>query len=322
MSDSKQVTGPGATVVVTGGSGFIGSAVVREALSRGCAVTALIRECEPIMDLDGLNSRVVDWDDRIGFTEVLSEISPDVIVHCAGSSARGQEAVEAIYRANVGLVWTLLSAVTTACPTCGVVLLSSAAVYGPSPEVPTSEAAVLQPATHYGHSKVLAEGVARAFAEVEGVRAVVARPFNVLGPGEPAGSVVERIAHQVAGDPGTARVEVRLREVSSVRDFVDVDDVARALVAIGFHGEAGTAYNICSGRGVSIRDLVECAVAVSGRESDLLVEQEDTVASVSIGRNDRLGQLGWTPRIPLEESMRRIMQSALLGSAVSHGDGE
>ena len=293
------------SVAVTGGSGFIGSAVVREALRQGCSATSLIRECEPRLELSGLRTRVVDWAEPTGLRELLAEASPDAIVHCAGSSARSSESASSIYEANVAITWRLLDAVAAACPRAQVVLLSSAAVYGPEPQVPTSETAVLDPRTHYAHSKVLAEGAARAFADVAGVRAVIARPFNVIGPGEPAGSVVERIGRQIIAadfDP-----EVRLREVVSVRDFVDVDDVARALLVLAAFGEAGTAYNICGGQGTSIRDLVSAGAAAWGRTARIVVEEPDASATVSLGDPALLRLLGWEPQVSLEQSMGRVL---------------
>jgi len=185
-------------------------------------------------------------------------------------------------------------------------LLSSAAVYGPHPPVPTAEGAPLAPTTHYGHSKVLAEGVAAAFAGVEGVRAVVARPFNVLGPGEPSGSVVELIARQVADAEGPI-ASVSLRESASVRDFIDVEDVADALLTLGTQGVAGGVYNVCSGIGVSIGDLVGSAAKARGLSADLHVEHPDAAGSVSIGDPGRLMSLGWKPRLSLEDSVSRIV---------------
>lgn len=308
-------------VVVTGGSGFIGSAVVREAVGAGHRVIALIRESEPALGIAGVESRIVDWHDRRALTALLGALSPDLIVHCAGSSARGQESAADLYDANVALVWTLLAAVARACPACGVVILSSAAIYGPAPEVPTLETAHPAPVGHYGHSKVLAEEVARAFAATDGVRAVVARPFNVLGPGEPAGSVVARIAGQLAADGIATEVEVRLREVASVRDFVDVEDVARALLLLGVSGRPGAAYNVCSGTGVSIRELVERGALALGRTVTLVAEQEGLASSVSIGNPERLEDLGWTPRVTLEESMQRIVLSMLPNTGAAQPAG-
>jgi nucleoside-diphosphate-sugar epimerase len=305
VSDTRPTAPAGLRVVVTGGSGFIGSAVVREALARGHAVTSLIRRCETVAEVAGLETEFADWNDSQALTELLQSLAPDVIVHCAGCSARGAESTEAIYEANVATVWKLLGAVARACPQAGVVLLSSAAVYGPAPEVPVLETAPTVPHTHYAGSKILAEELAKTFARVEGVRAVVARPFNVLGPGEPTGSVVGTILQQLTVQRGIAKVH--LREATSVRDFIDVSDVAGALLHLGVHGESGVIYNICSGRGTSVRELANRAAVLSSCTLDLAVDVEHPPRSVSIGAPGLIGGLGWKPVISLDESLARII---------------
>ncbi len=295
------------SVVVTGGSGFIGTAVVAEALRQGHSVHALIRECEPPTGVPGVADHVVDWADGAGLRRLLDTLAPDSVIHCAGSSARARESVSAIYEANVALVWTLLDALGDRGGDTGVVILSSAAVYGPDAAPPVAESASLDPRSHYGHSKVVAERVAEGFATLDGVRAVVARPFNVFGPGEPAGSVVGRIAQQFAEAPPEGPVRLALREAVSVRDFVDIEDVARALLHLGTAGAACTAYNVCSGVGVSIADLVTIAAEVTGRTVELALESPDDTGTVSIGSSDRLRDLGWAPVVSLTESVRRIL---------------
>lgn len=321
---SELVGMSGETIVVTGGSGFLGASVVREAMGRGDRVVSLIREGEPASGLKGLETRRVDWSDPAGLTALLRDLSPDVVVHCAGSSARSGEMLAALYEANVGLVWRLLSAIADSCAGAGVVILSSAAVYGPLPRTPTREDASLDPRSHYAVTKTLAEGVAAGFARMQGIRVTVARPFNILGPAEPAGSVVAAIADQIACASPEGPVTIRLREAVSVRDFVDVDDVARALLLLGETGVAGCAYNVCTGQDVSVRQLAERAVAVVGRELDLIVDRPDAEPSVSLGCPDLVRALGWEPVVSLDESLRRLLverRSRITPAAAASSDG-
>lgn len=297
------------TIVVTGGSGFIGSAVVALAVEQGHRVVSLIRECEPAPEFEGVEHRVVDWSDAPGLCATLAALVPGAVIHCAGSTGRAGEDVAVLYRANVETVWDLLAAVRSACPDAGVVLLSSAAVYGPEPVVPTVEDAPLAPATHYAASKVMAEGLCRTFAGVDGIRCVAARPFNVLGPGEPGGSVTSRIVGQFEHGSAGSPVEVKLREAVSVRDLVDVEDVASALLVLASRGEAGAVYNVCRGRGVSIGDLVAAVADAQGSAYTLEVEDPQAVGTVSIGSPIALAALGWSPRYDLAESLHRVLTS-------------
>ncbi|MDO8881027.1 MAG: NAD-dependent epimerase/dehydratase family protein [Coriobacteriia bacterium] len=288
-------------VLVTGAAGFLGSAVCRAGLAEGASVLGLVRTGELAQPIEGVTYREIDWADDAAVATVLSEAAPERIVHCAGATPRAEMSVAALYDANVGLVWRLLDIVRAVVPGTGVVIVSSAAVYGPSPTVPTAEDEPLNPVTHYAWSKVLAEQTARAFAGTDGLRVCIARPFNLIGAGEPKGSVVSDIIEQIEAG---AEV-IRVRETVSVRDFVDVDDAARALLLLAGRGEPGEAYNVCSGVGTSVGELVEIAVDVAA--SGAVVEATDpTVAgTTSTGVCRRLRRLGWEPRAALRASLAR-----------------
>jgi nucleoside-diphosphate-sugar epimerase len=308
MSDQPPRSGGARrTVAVTGGSGFIGSAVVSLAVSQGHRVASLVRECEPAPEIGSVEHHVVEWSDRSGLAATLARVAPASVIHCAGSTGRSGEDVSALYRANVQTVWDLLGAVRSVCPEVGVVLLSTAAVYGVDPEVPTAEDAPLAPATHYASSKAMAEELSRTFASVDGIRCVAARPFNVYGPGEPPGSVTSRVLEQFESASGGSRITVRLRESASVRDLIDVDDVASALLLLAERGAAGVAYNVCTGRGVSVSELVQAVAEVEDSDYCLTVDDPSAAGTVSIGRPDALTSLGWRPRHDLQGSLRRVL---------------
>jgi GDP-4-dehydro-6-deoxy-D-mannose reductase len=296
-------------LLVSGAAGFLGRRVLRAALGAGCRVTAVIRACEreSVRELVDTPLVELDWDDEDALAELLRGATPTAIVHCAGHSGRfaGEPDASELRHANVDLSSRLLEAVSRECSEARVVLLSSAAVYGVRPPIPTREDAPLLPANEYGASKLLTERVGWAYA-ARGVRTIVARPFNVIGPGEPPGSIVARLADQALAAPRGGTAHVVLREAASVRDFVDVDDVARALVVLSALGVAGTAYNVCSGQGVSIAELVDRASRVWQRRVDLSLEDPDAVATVSIGDPSALAALGWRPQRALEESLDAI----------------
>ena len=138
------------------------------------------------------------------------------------------------------------------------------------------------------------------------VTCVVARPFNIVGAGEPPGSVIAALATQVLGVPRGAQAHVRLRETASVRDFLDVEDCARALVTLSVAGVSGRAYNVCSGRGVSIREVVASAARVWGRRIELELDEPDAQGTVSIGDPAALTALGWRVERSLDESLAAI----------------
>lgn len=268
---------------------------------------ALVRACEEQSLERGAERREVDWADPGGVGSCLRDLCPSLVIHCAGASARGTQSVADIYDANVTLSAGLLEAVEAACPGAGVVLLSSAAVYGPAAPSPTAETAPPDPRSHYAASKVAAELLTTVFAVRSGLRCAVARPFNVVGPGEPAGSVVSDLAAQVFAEPAGSVVEVTLREVSSTRDFVDVRDVAEALLDIAGTGRPGEAYNVCTGAGTSISRLVKEAGRVWGREIEVTLADPGAQGTASTGDAAKLRALGWAPRRSLADSLESVM---------------
>ena len=303
------------TLLVTGGAGFVGSNVVAEALARGSDVIALVRAGEPRVQRAGVTCVEVDWrTDDVG--RILGETRPDAVVHAAGHSGRFSDDVDlpALYEANVATVWQLLDAMRRARLDARAVLVSSAAVYGSSAPVPTPETAPFAPETHYAASKVAAEQIGHAFARLGDAAAIVARPFNALGPGEPPGSVVSRIASQLLRAPVGERATVRLRETASSRDFVDVADLASALVLLAERGEPGAAYNICSGEEANVGDLAARIAAALGRELVLDIVEPASAGTVSVGDPTRLKALGWEPSRTLDETLRR-MADAGIGAA-------
>ncbi|MBS3956560.1 MAG: NAD-dependent epimerase/dehydratase family protein [Clostridiales bacterium] len=290
-------------VLVTGAAGFLGSAVCRAALAGGAPVLGLVRPGELVAPIEGVEYCELDWAGTAAIAGVLAEAAPGRIVHCAGATPRAQMSMSDLYDANVRLVWQLLDAVKAVVPHAGVVVPSTAAVYGPAPATPAAEDEPLNPVTHYAWSKVLAEETVRAFATADGVRACVARPFNVLGDGEPAGSVVSDVVSQLREDPDTP--VVRLREIVSVRDYIYVGDAVDALLVLAERGAPGEVYNVCTGTGVSIAELVRTILDVWGSRAAIEPTMPDATGTVSIGSATKLRALGWGPRASLRTSVER-----------------
>jgi GDP-4-dehydro-6-deoxy-D-mannose reductase len=293
------------TLVVSGAAGFLGRHVLGSALRAGYSVRGVVRAGEWVTGTPPVSLDVLDWSNEDVMARLFARARPNVIVHCAGANARQDEGEEVLRDANVTLIRHLLAAVGRVVPESRVVVLSSAAVYGPRPPVPTREDAELAPATDYAVSKVMAEEETRSFVGLGG-NAVIARPFNTVGAGEPAGSVVGALAAQILSVPAGELARVRLREVASVRDFLDVDDCADALLALASRGAAGAAYNVCSGQGVSIDSVVRLAGRVWGRRVELTVASPGADGTQSTGDPAALRALGWRARRTLAESLAAV----------------
>jgi nucleoside-diphosphate-sugar epimerase len=294
-------------ILVTGAAGFLGRRVLREAARAGCDVVGLVRGCEVADAPEGTRVIVHEWRSESQLAELLERTKVSAVVHCAGHSGRfvGPVDPEILHDANVLLTGRLLAAVCRASLPVRVILVSSAAVYGPNAPLPTPEDAPLDPTTEYGASKVAAERLGAAY-RAEGIDVRIARPFNVIGAGESLGSIVGTLASQVLAVPAGQTARVRLRETSSARDFVDADDTARALLLLATTTSQVGTYNVCTGTAVSVNDLVARAALVWGRRIHVEVTDPEARGTVSFGDPSALFACGWHPERSLEQTLAAV----------------
>lgn len=304
-------------VLVTGATGFLGRHLTALLVERGYGVFGLTRHPVPA-GAAGIRWLRADLGDTTAVANAIARAAPERVFHLAARTpANCGDAVTAAEWLRDGAVAThhLLEALYATGRAPRVLLASSSAVYGhvPLSEQPIVEQRPLRPVTLYGVAKATAEMVGGLFT-AKGLPTIVARPFNLLGPGEPTRMLTSHLARQVAGVPPDAKTgKIRVRHLATSRDYTDVRDAARALVLAIEHGPPGTAFNVCSGRATPASRLVD--VFSSLRRVRLEVEETgpgptpDDVAS-QVGDGRKLEALtGWTPEIPLERSLGELLAS-------------
>jgi UDP-glucose 4-epimerase len=298
----------GGRVLVTGGAGFIGTHLVRRLLADGADVTV-------VDDLSAPSARAVpsnvSWhrlrlpDPR--FAELVAGGGFDRLYHLAGAAYVPPSIDDPAgdLRNNAEVTLSVLEAVRRGSPGTRVLFTSSAAVYGSPVVLPISEGSPVAPVSPYGVSKHTAEQYVSLYAGLHRLRTASLRLFSVFGPGQRKQVVYDLIA-RLAADP--ERLEV-IGDGSETRDFVFVEDVVEAAVAVMQRGAvAGEVYNVATGTGVSIRDLVGEVIAVLGVAP--AVSFTGTVrpgdALHWIADIDRLRALGFAPAVSLHEGVRRV----------------
>jgi GDP-4-dehydro-6-deoxy-D-mannose reductase len=150
---------------------------------------------------------------------------------------------------------------------------------------------------------------------VGGLRVIRARPFNHSGPGQSRDFLLPTLIEQFAEIQGGRREPIiYLGNLGSVRDLSDVRDVVRAYRLILRDGRPGEAYNVGSGRGVSVRELFELVRREVRVEARLNVERSRVRATdipylvADVGKARR--ELGWEAKIPLEQTIREMLETA------------
>ena len=249
-----------------------------------------------------------DLTDAAATRELVASVAPSVVFHLVGAA---QGAAAALHASNVTTAANVLEAVRASSPSARVVLIGSAAEYGlvPADQQPVREQFSGAPTSEYGRAKRELSVLAVRANREWGLHVVVARPFNLLGAGIPdslvTGAFIRRLRAALAGPP--PRV-ICVGTVSSVRDFVDVEDVAEGLALAAERGRSGEAYNFCSGTGHMVGKLLERLVEFAGVPVE--VQHDETLVrpgevDALIGSWEKANrELGWRPRMSFDASLR------------------
>jgi UDP-glucose 4-epimerase len=291
------------TALITGATGFLGRHVARVLHDDGWQVVGLATrppENAPIEVLVGYHGVRLP---SPAAADLVAAVAPDLCIHCAGRASVDLSFADPSgdFEASVMVTANLLEAVRTRAPTCRVILVSSAAVYGQPPTLPVTEDQSPAPMSPYGYHREACESLGREYAEIYGVGITLARIFSAYGPGLRR-QILWDICRRALQEP-----EVLLRGTGDeTRDFVHGHDVARALVHLGVHGDGrGEAVNIASGQETRIRELAELALDNLGVQTSLRFSGEAHTGNPRNWRAsiDRLERLGFRPRVPLAEGV-------------------
>jgi GDP-4-dehydro-6-deoxy-D-mannose reductase len=297
-------------VVVTGATGFVGRHLLdalREAGHEAIAVGGP-HDAPPVTVLDIVDAQAVQ--------RVVADAAPQAIVHLAGQAFVPQSVADPLGTLAINATGTANVLEAARAVRARVLVVSSAEVYGlQRPErMPLDETAVVRPANAYAASKLAAETYALAWHRSYGLDAVVARPFNHIGPGQDARFVVPSFAKQLAGIAAGAPPLMHVGNLDAQRDFLDVRDVVAAYVLLLANGRAGDVYNISSGRPVAIREVLRQLITIARVPVEIRDDPERMRASdlpILSGDATKLrAETGWEPRYSLAASLRDIYAAA------------
>jgi GDP-4-dehydro-6-deoxy-D-mannose reductase len=289
---------------VTGSSGFVGSHLVPYLRGRGDDVVTIDRTGTPPVDVTNAGK----------VRAVLEAARPDAVYHLAALSHVGQswDAPETVFRVNALGALNVLHA----CADAGVgrvLVAGSADVYGAVAEenLPLTEEAPIRPITPYGASKAAADIIALQAFLGDGLPTLRVRAFNHTGPGQSTSMLIPGLARRIADAERVGGSKISVGNLDVVRDLSDVRDVVRAYRLLVERGEPGEAYNVCSGRGVSVRDVADKMLSMSDAPLELIVDPQ-LVRPVDVprlvGSAGRLHAVtGWTPEIELDRTLEDVL---------------
>ncbi|TPW18122.1 MAG: GDPmannose 4,6-dehydratase, partial [Elusimicrobia bacterium] len=240
---------------------------------------------------------------------LAAAVRPALVFHLAGTTR--PLGWEGLWAAHVRATMNLMEALAALPRPPRVVLSGSSGEYGAAGEGAISETAPLNPVTLYGSTKRCQSLAALSYRHA-GLSVLIARIFNVLGPGVPAHLAPGAFARQVAEiEQGRAEPHLAVGNLSPRRDYLDVRDVARALADIASRGVPGEAYNVCSGSAHSMGELLDRMISLSERRISVVADpakMRGVDVPVVFGSHRKLTRLsGWAPRVSLQQSVADTM---------------
>lgn len=302
-------------VLVTGADGFIGSHLVERLLDAGHEVAAVVRgtsvvgtselRLRNLAAVRGRLAAVLAMDIAGGdATARMAEFAPQWVFHLAAEAwvERSFTQPSEVLRTNLGGTMAVLQLARSSPGIERLVVTSSSEIYGTAQAERIDEGHPLNPTSPYAASKLAADRMAFAYVQTYGLPIAIVRPFNCYGPRHTYDVIPKFIARALAGQPLTV-----FGDGSQARDFTYVDDMVDAFVLAATHPEAvGRAVNFGSGASITIAALAARIVALSG--IDVAIEHGPSRAAevarlccdASLART-----LGWTPRVGLDEGLRR-----------------
>ena len=280
-------------LLVTGASGFTGKHFVKAAHDYGHEVIALEAD---LRDCDAVKQQVL-------------QAAPEAVVHLAGISFVGHADPCAFYHVNVIGTLNLLDALTALTqPPSGILLASSANVYGNCEQSPITEEQSPAPVNHYAMSKLAMEYMARTY--LDRLPLFFARPFNYIGPGQRESFVTPKlVAHFVQ------RAEsVDLGNIDVEREFNDVRFVCEAYLQLLDKAVPGEVYNICSGKPIALKSVFDLLSQITGHHMQIKLNPafvRDNEIHRLYGNPEKLYRLvGDIPLPALQDTLQWMLRAA------------
>lgn len=301
--------------LVTGGAGYIGATTVQALLDVGHEALVYDNLSKGHAEAVPRGVELVEGDvgDRERLGRVLREFRPEAVLHFAASIEAGEsmKAPEKYFRNNSASTLTLLEAML-ARGIGKLIFSSTAALYGEPRQVPIQEDDELNPTNAYGESKLLVERMLAWMHRVHGLRYASLRYFNAAGSNgrsgeqhDPESHLIPLILQTAAGHRDHVSIfgsDYSTEDGTCVRDYVHVSDLATAhVLALGaLSSRERLIYNLGSGKGFSVRQVIDSARRITGKPIEVVESpRRPGDPAVLVASSEKIRrELNWNPRYP------------------------
>lgn len=303
--------------LIIGGAGFVGGYLIRELAGAGAEVHATCLPSEKI-NIPGCAVHTLDILVQYDVKAVLDEVRPDVIFHLAAQSSVAVSWKKPQLTADINIKGTInvLEAVReSAVPEARILLIGSGEEYGFIREgaCPISESEPLSPGNIYAATKACQGMIGEIYFRAYKMDIIMVRAFNHSGPGQLPMFVISDFCRQISEiEKGRHEPEMKVGNLSAMRDFTDVRDVVRAYRLLSEKGVSGQVYNVGRGKAVTVQTILDtalsmarCEITVSRdparmRASDIPIIEPDVTKLHA--------DTGWTAEISMEQTIRDTLE--------------
>jgi UDP-glucose 4-epimerase len=308
-------------ILVVGGAGYIGSVCTEKLLDQGHAVTIFDNLTEGHRTAADPRAEFVESDlqDRQSIEATLSRAHPDAVMHFAANALVGEsmQNPSKYFRNNVGNGLNLLDAMI-ATGVNRLVFSSTCAIFGPPDRVPIDETQPARPINPYGESKLAFERVLRWYGEIHGLKFVSLRYFNAAGASEKFGEhhrvethLIPNVLKVALGEKPNVEIfgtDYDTPDGTCIRDYIHIVDLAKAHM-LALDSPKSEFYNLGTGGGSSVREVIDAARKVTGRKIDIVEKPRrpgDPPRLIASSEKIKR-ELGWKPQF---QSLDAIIESA------------
>lgn len=304
--------------LITGIGGFAGRHLTEYLQGRGDEVAGIENddreEIAPFAKShQNLKIFIGDLRDEHLLTKAIKQFKPDTIFHLAAQSSVRLSFENPLETFSVNIIGTLVLFETISKIDFPIktLVITSSEIYGrlTPEECPVSEDHPLRPINPYAVSKATVDLMAYQYCKAFGMPIYVVRAFSHSGPHQKTVAVLSDWAMQVAKiDLGISQPLIKVGNMAVVRDYTDVRDVVQAYAALVEKGTPGEPYNVCSGIGYRLSDLLEKYRGFTSKSIDVVIDKSrmrPVDIPILVGSNEKIKKdTGWSPTIPIDITLR------------------
>ena len=260
----------------------------------------------------------IDLLNRLATDKIIDSFQPEYVLHLASVSSVAQSWHTPLdsFVNNTNIFLNLVEQIRLKKLNCRILSVGSSEEFGEvtEKELPLTEEHPLKPLSPYAVARVSQEMLSKIYADGFSMDIVMTRSFNHIGPGQRDVFVISSFAKQLVqlSNDTSANKTITTGNLAVIRDFVDVRDVVRAYYLLLKSGRRGEVYNICSGKGIVLKDIISMMSELLDIKVDTLVNPELIRPNENkkvIGSYQKIkGELGWQPEINITKSLSDIIQ--------------